>query len=282
MAGEGGMTITLYHNPDCGTSRNALTALERTGERLEVIEYLKSPPSRATLEDLLRRLRMRPKDLARRRGTPFAGLGLAEPGVGEDAILAAMLQHPILINRPIVVAGPRAVLARPSDLVFDLAPPPPGEDLRKSDGSPFLIDGPAPADDPGLAAALSANGLPVADLGGDANRVFFAYRTTSGSPVGYGGLELLGQDVLVRSLAIAPAWRGQKAGSAALAVLLRRAFDFGARAAWLLTTDAAGFFAKAGFKAVGREEAPAAVRATPQFRGLCPASATLMRRAIEP
>jgi arsenate reductase len=282
-SGQPGMTITLYHNPGCGTSRNVLAVLERVGRPFTVVEYLKDPPDRATLEDLLHRLRMRPGNLARRRGTPFAGLGLAEPGVGDDAILAAMLQQPVLINRPIVVSDAGAVLARPSDLVFDLVPPPPGPDLVKQDGSPFLVDAPVPAEDPALAAALAGAGLTVADLAEDGtNRVFFAYATTGRSPVGHGGLELLGEDALVRSLAIRPEARGRRAGAAALAILLRRAFGFGARRAWLLTTDAAGFFGRAGFVAVAREEAPAAVRGTAQFRTLCPASATLMGRAIEP
>ncbi|MEK0084240.1 arsenic resistance N-acetyltransferase ArsN2 [Benzoatithermus flavus] len=276
------MTITLYHNPDCGTSRNVLAVLQRTGQPLAVIEYLKDPPSRGTLQDLLHRLQMRPKDLARRRGTPFAALGLADPATGDDAVLAAMLEHPILINRPIVVAGARAVLCRPSDLVFDLVPPPPGEDLHKQDGSLWLIDGPLPPDDPDLGTALAAAGLLVADLAEAGNRAFFAYRTTGGRLVGYAGLELLGEDALLRSLLILPAWRGQGLGRAATALALRRAFDFGARRAWLLTTDAVDFFARAGFQRADRAAAPAAVRATRQLAGLCPASAVLMQRAIEP
>jgi arsenate reductase len=278
----GTMTVTLYHNPDCGTSRNVLAVLQRTGQALQVIEYLKDPPSRATLEDLLRRLRMRARDLARRRGTPLATLGLDDPAVGDDAVLAAMLQHPILINRPVVVAGARAALCRPSDLVFDLVPPPPGEDARKDDGSLFLIDAPITPDDPELQAALTTAGLPTEDLAADRNPICFAYRATGGRLVGYAGLELLGRDVLLRSLVVLPAWRGQGVGRAIMALALRRAFDFGARRAWLLTTDAADFFVRAGFAPAERDTAPAPVRGTRQFAGLCPASATLMQRAIEP
>jgi arsenate reductase len=274
-------TITLYHNPDCGTSRNVLAVLRRTGRPLDVVEYLKTPPARETLARLLQLLHLSPRDLARRRSTPFAALGLDDPTMDDDAILAAMLAHPILINRPIVVAGERAGLCRPSDLVLDLVPPPPDGDLQKDDGSPFLVDSPAADDDPGLRAALAAAGLPTDDLALP-DRSLFAYRTTGGTLVGYGGLELLGRDVLVRSLVTLPPWRGRGAGRAILAILLRRAFDLGARRAWLLTTDAAGFFTKAGFRPADRAMAPAPVRATRQFLDLCPASATLLERAIEP
>ncbi|RVA24195.1 arsenate reductase (glutaredoxin), partial [Mesorhizobium sp. M7D.F.Ca.US.004.03.1.1] len=118
------MTITIYHNPDCGTSRNTLAIIRQSGEEPEVIEYLKTPPSRERLVELIAAMGMTPRDLLREKGTPYAELGLADPKWSDEKILDFMLAHPILINRPIVVSPLGVVLARPSEKVLDILPNP--------------------------------------------------------------------------------------------------------------------------------------------------------------
>lgn len=114
------MTVTIYHNPSCGTSRNALGILRASGEVPVVIEYLKTPPDRATLQSLLSAMEISARDLLREKGTPFQELGLDDPKWSDDELIDFMLAHPILINRPIVVTPRGAKLCRPSEAVFDL------------------------------------------------------------------------------------------------------------------------------------------------------------------
>jgi arsenate reductase (glutaredoxin) len=114
------MTVTIYHNPDCGTSRNTLAMIRASGEAPVVIEYLKNPPSRECLVALLEAMAMPARDLLREKGTPYAELGLADPKWTEDELIDSMLQHPILINRPIVETPLGTRLCRPSELVLDL------------------------------------------------------------------------------------------------------------------------------------------------------------------
>jgi arsenate reductase (glutaredoxin) len=114
------MSVTIYHNPACGTSRNTLAMIRRSGEEPEVIEYLKTPPSRARLIELIEAMGITPRALLRQKGTPYAELGLADPKWSDDQLIDAMLAHPILINRPIVVTPRGARLCRPSEAVLDL------------------------------------------------------------------------------------------------------------------------------------------------------------------
>lgn len=128
------MSVTVYHNPACGTSRNTLEIIRATGTQPQVIEYLATPPSREELESLIERMGITPRDLLRQKGTPYAELGLDDPSLGDDALIDAMMAHPVLINRPIVV-GPRGVkLCRPSELVLDVLDRPLREDFVKEDG----------------------------------------------------------------------------------------------------------------------------------------------------
>jgi len=114
------MTVTIYHNPSCGTSRNTLAMIRQSGEDPEVIEYLNTPPTRARLEDLIKAMGISPRALLREKGTPYAEMGLADPKWSDDELIDFMLAHPILINRPVVLT-PRGVrLCRPSELVLDL------------------------------------------------------------------------------------------------------------------------------------------------------------------
>ena len=114
------MTITIYHNPACGTSRNTLAMIRQSGAEPVVVEYLKNPPTRARLVELLREMGISARELLRQRGTPYAELGLADPKWSEDELIGFMLEHPILIERPIVELGARAALCRPSEKVQEL------------------------------------------------------------------------------------------------------------------------------------------------------------------
>ena len=114
------MTVTIYQNPACGTSRNTLAMIRRSGVEPEVIEYLKAPPSRAVLLDLIAAMNISVRSLLREKGTPYAELGLADPACSDDQLVDAMLAHPILINRPIVVTPKGTRLCRPSEAALDL------------------------------------------------------------------------------------------------------------------------------------------------------------------
>ncbi len=112
--------VTVFHNPACGTSRNTLALIREAGIEPRVVEYLKTPPDGDTLRDLLRRMGMRPRELLREKGTPYAELGLAEDRWTDEELIAHMLAHPILINRPIVVTSRGVRLCRPPEKVLDL------------------------------------------------------------------------------------------------------------------------------------------------------------------
>jgi arsenate reductase len=112
--------ITIYHNPDCGTSRNALALVLAAGYEATVVEYLKIGWSRTLLDDLLAKTGLQPHDLIREKGSPAVELGLLAEGISDDTILSAMIKHPIIVNRPIVVTPKGAALCRPSERVLDL------------------------------------------------------------------------------------------------------------------------------------------------------------------
>jgi arsenate reductase len=128
------MSVTIYHNPDCGTSRNTLAMIRQGGEEPEVIEYLKNPPSRARLIELIRAMAIPVRALLREKGTPYAELGLADPKWSDDQLIDFMLAHPILINRPIVVTPKGVKLCRPSEAVLDILPNPHIGRFVKEDG----------------------------------------------------------------------------------------------------------------------------------------------------
>lgn len=128
------MTITIYHNPKCGTSRNTLAMIRQSGEEPEVIEYLVTPPSREKLVDLLGHMKMKPRDLLREKGTPYAELELGDDKWSDDELIDFMMAHPILINRPIVVSAKGAKLCRPSEEVFELLANDDFRSFTKEDG----------------------------------------------------------------------------------------------------------------------------------------------------
>jgi len=128
------MTITIYHNPACGTSRNTLAIIRQSGEEPEIIEYLKNPPTREKLIELIAAMGMTPRQLLREKGTPYAELDLGNPKWSADEILDFMLAHQLLLNRPIVVTPKGTVLARPSEAVLDILPNPDIGPFTKEDG----------------------------------------------------------------------------------------------------------------------------------------------------
>ncbi len=130
--------VTIYHNPACGTSRNTLALIRNAGIEPVVIEYLKAPPDRATLVDLLRRMQMRPRELLREKGTPHAELGLASEHWTDEQLIDQMLAHPILINRPIVATPWGVKLCRPSEAVLDILPLAQKGPFNKEDGERVL------------------------------------------------------------------------------------------------------------------------------------------------
>lgn len=128
------MTVTIYHNPACGTSRNTLAMIRQSGEQPEVIEYLTNPPSRARLVELIEAMGIPVRALLREKGTPYAELGLSDPTLSDDRLLDAMIAHPVLINRPIVVTPLGVKLCRPSETVLDILPSPQRGAFTKEDG----------------------------------------------------------------------------------------------------------------------------------------------------
>jgi arsenate reductase len=132
------MDVIIYHNPSCGTSRNTLGLIRNAGIEPHVIEYLKCPPSRTLLKQLIARAGLTPRQALREKGTPYAELKLDDPSLSDDDLLDAMIAHPILIQRPLVVTPNGVRLCRPSEHVLDLLPPQQGE-FRKEDGE-LVID----------------------------------------------------------------------------------------------------------------------------------------------
>ncbi|MCH4267238.1 MAG: arsenate reductase (glutaredoxin) [Brevundimonas sp.] len=133
------MDVIIYHNPACGTSRNALALIRHVGLEPHVIEYLKTPPSRAMIMGLVERMGVPLRSLLREKGTPFAELGLSDPALTDDQLLEAVEAHPVLLNRPIVVSPLGVQLCRPSEAVLDLLPPESLRPFTKEDGE-VVID----------------------------------------------------------------------------------------------------------------------------------------------
>lgn len=133
------MDVTIYHNPNCGTSRNTLALIRNAGIEPTVIEYLKDPPDRATIVDLVQRAGLSVREAVREKGTPFVELGLDNPATTDDQLIDAMLAHPILINRPFVATPAGVRLCRPSEVVVDILPLPQQGAFTKEDGE-VVID----------------------------------------------------------------------------------------------------------------------------------------------
>lgn len=128
------VNVVIYHNPECGTSRNVLGLIHNAGIEPHVVEYLKTPPSRALLVELMDRAGITPRELLREKGTPYADLGLGDTSLSDEALVDAMMAHPVLINRPLVVSPIGVKLCRPSEIVLDLLPAPQQAAFSKEDG----------------------------------------------------------------------------------------------------------------------------------------------------
>jgi arsenate reductase len=137
--------VTIYHNPNCGTSRNVLGLIRNAGIEPTVIEYLKAPPDRQTLLGLIERMGIRVRELIRRKGSPYDELGLDDPKWTDDQLIDAILANPILINRPIVVTPLGVKLCRPSEIVLDILPAPQRGAFAKEDGERVVDDQGRPA-----------------------------------------------------------------------------------------------------------------------------------------
>ena len=136
------MTITIYHNPECGTSRNTLAMIRQSGEEPVVVEYLKNPPRRQRLVELIKGMGISPRALLREKDTPYAKLGLADPKWTDDQLLDFMMAHPILINRPIVETPKGVRLCRPSEKVLEILPNPNIGTFTKEDGEVVVAGAP--------------------------------------------------------------------------------------------------------------------------------------------
>ena len=132
------MSIVIYHNPECGTSRNTLAIIRQSGEEPEIIEYLKNPPGRERLAELIKAAGLTVRAAVRRKDTPYEALGLDDPALTDDDLLDAMLAHPILINRPFVETPKGVRLCRPSELVLDILPNPDIGPFTKEDGEVII------------------------------------------------------------------------------------------------------------------------------------------------
>lgn len=132
------MTITIYHNPDCGTSRNTLALIRNSGAEPEVIEYLKQPPGKAKLQELITAMNMPVRELLRKKDTPYEALGLDDGKWTDDELINFMVAHPILMNRPVVVTPVGTRLCRPSEVVLDILPTPQLSEFVKEDGEKVI------------------------------------------------------------------------------------------------------------------------------------------------
>lgn len=153
------MQVKIFHNPDCGTSRNTLALIRHTGIEPEIVEYLRTPPARDELSVMIKKAGLSVRDALRKKGTPYAELGLDDPALDDDALLDAMIAQPILINRPFVITAVGTRLCRPSELVLDLLPPSPARAFIKEDGEVVI-------DENGQRVSHLTDGLPniVEDL----------------------------------------------------------------------------------------------------------------------
>ncbi|VVE60554.1 arsenate reductase (glutaredoxin) [Pandoraea captiosa] len=134
------MSVTIYHNPDCGTSRNTLAMIRNAGIEPTIVEYLRSPPDRATLQRLIQDAGLSVREAIREKGTPYAELGLDDSSLSDDRLLDAMLAHPILINRPFVVTPLGVRLCRPSEVVLEILPAAQKRSFVKEDGEVVVDD----------------------------------------------------------------------------------------------------------------------------------------------
>ncbi len=239
--------LTLYHNPDCGTSRNVLHNLLRLGLKPVVILYLEQPPPPAQLLRLAQASGLKLQELLRIKGSPYHALGLDAPHWSDAQRLEHMQRHPILINRPLLESPTGVRLCRPSDLMLDLLPGAAGLRLEKEDGTPLLRDSLVEPDDPGLKQAWRAAGLPDLPTG----TLAYRYATTDGDRVAHAAVSTAGGHAWLHGIAPEPAWRDTGATAGVLALASRRAFDRGARQLWTDAPQAGPAMTSGGWRSAG-------------------------------
>ena len=284
--------VTIFHNPACGTSRNTLALIRHASIEPTVIEYLKTPPAKDTLRELVAAMGVPVRSLLREKGTPYAELGLGEPRWTDEELLDFVSRHPILMNRPVVVTPLGTRLCRPSEDVLELLPVGRLSPFVKEDGEAVQDSGArraaggltlrpaAERDWPSIEALLKLNDLPVD--GAREHLGVYIVATGGDAVVGTAGIELYGNIGLLRSVAVLPERQRQGLGTAMLERIVADARVLGLSRLYLLTTTAADYFAGHGFTPQPRDSVPAALQASAEFRGACPASAVLMGRSITP
>lgn len=242
------MNVEIYHNPSCSMSRNALRLIRETGVEPRIIEYLEAPPTRAELLQRLDEARIRVREILRSKESQFTDLGLADNSLTDTAMLDALDAHPILMQRPIVVTSRGVNVCRPPELVLALLQnaPPPG--TKREDGSDFLIDEEIELS-PQLISMLSAEGMPAGAL--DQNFTIYRVRSLAGAEIGYAGIGVEGRAARLLAFLVLPAERNKHAGRNMMHLLVRRAYDLGAREMSVTAGKAAGFFRSVGFEARG-------------------------------
>jgi arsenate reductase len=284
--------VTIFHNPACGTSRNTLALIRHAGIEPTVIEYLKTPPTKDTLRELVAAMGGSVRSLLREKGTPYVELGLGEFRWTDEQLLDFIGQHPILMNRPVVVTPLGTKLCRPSEEVLELLPVGQLPPFIKEDGEAVHDSGVRRAagglalrpacelDWPSIEALLKVNSLPIDGVREHLGAYIVA--TADDMVVGTAGVELYGEAGLLRSVAVLPEWQKQGIGTVMLERIVADARTRGLSRMYLLTTTAADYFAGLGFTLQPRDSAPAALQVSAEFRGACPASAVLMVRSIPP
>lgn len=271
------MAVTIYHNNDCGTSRNALAVAVHCGIIPRIVEYLKSPPSRDELRDILAKGRMSPQRIIRKKEPLYAELGLGN--ASDDTLFDAIAAHPILLNRPLVVTESDAALCRPSDVTLDFLPEGPRTDFFKENGVPFLRDRMIDASDPGFLATHRAESF-AGDDSHAHNKTLYVYRTLGGDVLGYGGFEIYGTDAYLRSIAVKSYARNRRIGTALVGLLQYRVRRAGGKQVWLLSSTATHFFETLGFERCEFSDAPQAIAERRLNHSTYPLGTVLLKRVL--
>jgi arsenate reductase len=238
------MTVEIYHNPSCSMSRNALRLIRSTGIEPHIIEYLNTPPTRLSLERLLARGNISAREILRSKETAFSELRLDNSALSDAELLQAIGAHPILMQRPIVVSPLGVNFCRPPELVLELLEHRPGGDVKREDGSDFLVDERVPYT-PDVAAALVVAGLRDDAL--DETCVIYRIRTLAGAASGFAGFRLEGLRAQFSAVAL-PSTAHTNTRKNVMHLLLRRAYDLGAREMHADAGPADAFFADMGFR----------------------------------
>jgi arsenate reductase len=245
------MNVEIYHNPSCSMSRNALRLIRETGVEPRIIEYLETPPDRAELMQLLEAARISVPEILRSKESHFADLGLGDNPLPDSALLDALDAHPILMQRPIVVTALGVNVCRPPELVLALLQNAPRPGTKREDGSDFLIDEEIPFSAE-LIAELTSADASASELTEACTTL--RVRTLDGAEIGHAGFQIRGKAAELIAFTVLPAARRAHAGTNMMRLVLRRAYDLGAREMTVTTDRAVEFLAAVGFKPRGTSQ----------------------------